>query len=230
MPTRLFSRTDGEDVFTKASKHEADGDTVDADTSDDQPAPQATSDEAHDDRTDPADDEGEVESTETVPATRTRRLRYALAGVIALIFILALSTSGYLGWKVKQRNDIDHASQAALAAAQAFTVNLTSIDTSKVDQNFNDVVNASTGEFKDAYTQSATQLRQILIDNKALSKGTVIDSAVKAASKDKADVILFVDQWITNSVDPKPRLDRSRVALTMKLVDGKWLAEKVDLK
>ena len=90
--------------------------------------------------------------------------------------------------------------------------------------------NGSTGEFKDIYSQSASQLRQVLIDNKAMSKGTIIDSAVKSASKTKVDVVLFVDQWITNVASPQPRLDRSRVAMTMELIDGKWLESKVELK
>ena len=43
-------------------------------------------------------------------------------------------------------------------------------------------------------------------------------------------MVLFVDQWITNVASPQPRLDRSRVAMTMELVDGRWLASKVELK
>ncbi len=117
-----------------------------------------------------------------------------------------------------------------MSSAQRFAVTLTSIDTSSVDQNFTQVVDGSTGEFKDMYSQSASQLRQVLIDNKAMSKGTIIDSAVKSASKTKVDVVLFVDQWITNVASPQPRLDRSRVAMTMELVNGRWLASKVELK
>jgi Mce-associated membrane protein len=63
-----------------------------------------------------------------------------------------------------------------------------------------------------------------------MSKGTIIDSAVKSGSKTKVDVVLFVDQWITNVASPQPRLDRSRVAMTMELIDGRWLASKVELK
>jgi Mce-associated membrane protein len=117
-----------------------------------------------------------------------------------------------------------------LAAAEQFAVTLTSIDTNAVDANFTQVVDNSTGDFKDMYSQSASQLRQVLIDNKAMSKGTVVDSAVKSATKTEVKVVLFVDQWITNTASPQPRLDRSRVAMTMQLVDGRWLASSVELK
>jgi Mce-associated membrane protein len=183
-------------------------------------------------RDDTGDDtsEAEAETLDAPPSPGTRWRRYTFASVAILIFVAALGSSGYFGWQDKQRQDIDSASRAALSSAERFAVTLTSIETNSVDKNFTQVVDGSTGEFKDLYSQSASQLRQVLIDNKAMSKGTIIDSAVKSASTTKVDVVLFVDQWITNVASPQPRLDRSRVAMTMELVDGRWLASRVELK
>lgn len=91
------------------------------------------------------------------------------------------------------------------------------------------MLNGATGEFKDMYSQSASQLRQVLIDNKAVSKGTVVDASIKSASKTEVVVLLFIDQSISNIVNPQPRIDRSRVRMTMKLVDNHWLASKIDI-
>jgi Mce-associated membrane protein len=176
------------------------------------------------------DDTGDAETPDAPPPPRTRWLRYTLTAATIVIFVVALGSSGYFGWQYKQQKDIDSAGRAALSSAKRFAVTLTSIDTNSVDQNFTQVVDGSTGEFKDIYSQSASQLRQVLIDNKAMSKGTIIDSAVKSGSTTKVDVVLFVDQWITNVASPQPRLDRSRVAMTMELIDGRWLASKVELK
>jgi Mce-associated membrane protein len=175
------------------------------------------------------DDTGDAQTHDAPPSRRKRWLDYTLTAVTILIVVAALGSSGYFGWQYQQQKDIDSASRAALSTAERFAVTLTSIDTNGVDQNFAQVLDGSTGEFKDMYSQSASQLRQVLIDNKAMSKGTIIDSAVKSGSKTKVDVVLFVDQWITNIASPQPRLDRSRVAMTMELVDGKWLASKVEL-
>jgi Mce-associated membrane protein len=175
-------------------------------------------------------DTGDAETHDAPPSRRKRWPRYTLTAVVILIFVAALGSSGYFGWQYKQQEDIDSASRAALSSAERFAVTLTSIDINSIDQNFAQVQDGSTGEFKDMYSQSASQLRQVLIDNKAMSKGTIIDSAVKAGSKTNVDVVLFVDQWITNVASPQPRLDRSRVAMTMELVDGRWLASKVELK
>ena len=79
------------------------------------------------------------------------------------------------------------------------------------------------------YSQSSVQLRQLLIDNKASAHGVVVESAVQSASKDKVVVLLFVDQSVANANVPDPRIDRSRIKMTMENVDGRWRASKVEL-
>ena len=119
----------------------------------------------------------------------------------------------------------EQAQQAAVAYAQI----LTSIDSNKVDENFNQVLDGATGEFKDMYSQSSVQLRQLLIDNKASAHGVVVESAIQSASKDKVVVLLFVDQSVSNTNVPDPRIDRSRIKMTMEFVDGRWRASQVAL-
>lgn len=253
MTTKLFKRTSTKDVFDTVTDDDPDIDvkpsiqedagvqsvkdapemTVEPDEPGQTPgnterAPEASSVDA------PSGDDPEEnapdDSEDAHPAPASRWRRYIVMGLSAVILIAALSVSGLLYWQSVQRKEIDRASAAALSSAQQFAVDLTSMDSGKVDDNFNKVVANATGSFKDAYTQSASQLRQVLIDNKATSKGTVIDSAVKSATKDKVQVLLFIDQWITNTANPQPRLDRSRVAITMDLINGRWLASDVELK
>ena len=76
---------------------------------------------------------------------------------------------------------------------------------------------------------SSVQLRQLLIDNKASAHGAVIESAVQSASKDKVVVLLFVDQSVSNTSVPDPRVDRSRIKMTMEYVDGRWRANTDEL-
>ncbi|MEB3031827.1 hypothetical protein [[Mycobacterium] nativiensis] len=172
-----------------------------------------------------------ADADESPRQPRSRRLlQRALVGLGALALVTAISLAGFFGWQVKEQKDIDAAGQAALQTARSYAVTLTSVDNQKLDENFKQVLEGATGEFKDMYSQSAAQLRQLLIDNKAVSRGTVVDAAIKSATKTKVEVLVFVDQSISNSVNPEPRIDRSRVAITMDLVDNHWLASKVDIK
>lgn len=151
-------------------------------------------------------------------------------GIGALVLIVALGLAAMFGWQLSQRRTIDSASSAALAVARNYAVILTSVDYQNLDQNFTEVLDGATGAFKDMYSQSAAQLRQVLIDNKAVSHGTVIDAAVKSATKNRVEVLIFIDQSITNSVNPAPRIDRSRVAIAMEHADSRWLAAQVDIR
>jgi len=179
---------------------------------------------------------GEATAAETVtdeslvftPAAQPAIRRWVLpaaAGVCAAL----LAATGAFGWQVWQQHQIKNASLEAQRAAVSYAQVLTSIDSNKVDENFKDVIDGATGEFKDMYSKSSVELRQLLIENKATAHGVVVDSAVQEASKNKAVVLLFVDQSVTNTKLPDPRIDRSRMKMTLEKVDGRWRASKVEL-
>ena len=196
--------------------------TTDKKTEDDQPSAQDVIDDAG--TTEP--EAGEPESPEQ-PAP-TRRQRALLAAVIA-VFVALVAVSGVLGWLLWQSHQVTQAGQQARDAAVSYAQVLTSIDSNKVDENFDQVLAGATGEFKDMYSESSVQLRQLLIDNKATAHGVVVESAVQSATKDNVVVLLFVDQSVANASVPDPRLDRSRIKMTMEKVDGQWRAAKVEL-
>ena len=224
MRTNGFKRPNANDVFSRLDELEDDPPETEITTNTPEVDPTAEADEAA------AHGPGDTVADAAPISRRRRLLRRVAAAATALVFVAALAATAYLGWQLKQRNDTAAAGRAALAVAQSYAVTLTSVDTNNIDQNFNQVLNGATGEFKDMYSQSAAQLRQVLIDNKAMSKGTVVDAAIKSATKTKVEVLLFIDQSISNVVNPQPRIDRSRVAMTMELIDNHWLASKVDIK
>jgi Mce-associated membrane protein len=159
----------------------------------------------------------------------TSRLGRLSVAAGAAVLVVATAASALLGSQVWQHRKVDAAGHQAQAAATAYAETLTSIDSNRVDTNFTDILDGATGEFKDMYTQSSVQLRRLLIDNKATAHGTVVDSAIKSKSTDEVIVLLMVDQTVTNAALPDARIDRSRMKLTMKNVDGRWLAAKVEL-
>ncbi|KUH87975.1 MULTISPECIES: hypothetical protein [unclassified Mycobacterium] len=210
-------------------KPDGDSDTTEAtpDTTPD-PAP----DEA-DGSDGPESASGGDDQTPDDPASGTeseanwpRRIRLA---ALAILVVGVLAGSGFLGWQLWQQRQVERAGNAAQQAAVEYAQVLTSIDSNKVDENFAAVLDGATGEFKDMYSQSSTELRQLLIDNKASAHGVVLESAVQSATKDKAVVLLFVDQAVQNASVPDPRIDRSRIKMTMEYVDGRWRASKVEL-
>jgi Mce-associated membrane protein len=187
-----------------------------------------------DEQTDADDEDDEDNVLLKSNRTKAQRLRrpwrpYLRRSLLPLLLIASLAVSGFLGWKQWQEHQVKLAGQHAQQAAVAYAQVLTSIDSNKVDENFRQVLDGATGEFKDMYTQSSVQLRQLLIDNKASAHGVVIDSAIQSESTNKVVVLVFIDQTVANSAAPDPRIDRSRIKMTMEKVDGRWRASKVQL-
>ncbi len=154
---------------------------------------------------------------------------YLRRSVLPALLVASLAVSGFLGWRQWQEHQVKLAGDQAQQAAVAYAQVLTSIDSNKVDENFRQVLDGATGEFKDMYTQSSVKLRQLLIDNKATAHGVVVDSAIQSESANKVVVLVFIDQTVTNTAAPDPRIDRSRIKMTMEKVDGRWRASKVQL-
>lgn len=224
------------DKKVKNSKKNTDDDvfdTVKAESAD--AAAEELTEDTGDEPTEAADaddesrSEGKVvgESERPKPSMASRLSPKVLAG--ALVLVLLVGGCGFLGWKLLQAHQVSQAAQQAQAAAVSYAGVLTSIDSDKVDENFNQVLAGSTGEFRDMYSKSSVQLRQLLIDNKATAHGVVVESAVQSATKDKVVVLLFVDQSVSNTSVPDPRIDRSRIKMTLEKVDGQWRTSKVEL-
>lgn len=86
-------------------------------------------------------DEPEVKKAEPeAQAGKPAWRRRVLVGVVIAVFVAALALSGFLGWKVWQADRLSQASKQAQDAAVSYAQILTSIDSDKVDENFNQVL------------------------------------------------------------------------------------------
>ena len=206
------------DVFDQLAETEAVESAEDSELSDDgQPDDGDTSEAASD--------------PERQAKARTRRVLPYLVRITAGIILLSvLGGAGFLGWKLKTRTDTEASGRSALEAATAYAVTLSSMDSKDIDASINAVLDGATGEFKSMYSQASAQLRQLLVDNKASSRGVVVDAAVKSSRGDEAEIMMFLDQSVSNAVNPEPRVDRLRVVMTMQRIDNRWLAKKLDIE
>lgn len=169
---------------------------------------------------------GAVAAPTAPTAARVRRLAPALRyGAIALAALLI--GAGYPGWLLAQQHRRDTAATAALAAARDYAVTLTSADPDTVDEKVDAIIAGATGDFKDRYTKSSAQLRKLMIDNQVSTRGTVRDAAVKSATADRVEVLLVVEQAVSNKAVSALGTDLTPVAITMQNVAGSWLAADV---
>ncbi|MBB4854176.1 Mce-associated membrane protein [Mycobacteroides chelonae] len=153
---------------------------------------------------------------------------WALTAAAVVVIAIAAGTA-VIGRLYEEQRTEERSSREALAAAQEFANVMINVDSTKLDESSSNTLDRSTGDFKKKYSESSTTLRQVMIENKAKATGVVVDSAVKSATADKVEVLLFIDQAVSNVAIPDARMDRSRVQITMEKVDGRWLASDVEL-
>jgi Mce-associated membrane protein len=65
-------------------------------------------------------------------------------------------------------------------------------------------------------------------EKKAVVKAEVVTAGVVTATPGKVVTIVYVNQVTTSSLAAAPKVDLSRVRMTMAKVGGHWLVAKVD--
>lgn len=177
-----------------------------------------------------ADDEGTADGDK--PRGRGAAVKAALRPRRVIAAVLVLAVLGGLGFAASlffgQRAE-EQARTEALGAAKRYAVDLSSYDHQNLDGNFQAVERNATGQFGQQYRQVSNNLTKLLKQHKATSKGNVVRAGVAEASADRAVVVLFVDQTISNTNTEKPRVDRNRMEMALVRQDDRWLVDKVTL-
>lgn len=177
-------------------------------------------------------DDQPVEKPSGAHGWNRRRRRVSLAHRLAAAALVLVLTGavGYVGRERLHQHQKEVAAVQAIGAARKYALTLTNIDSNAIDRTVAEILDGSTGQFRDLCKKSSSQLRQLLIDNQAMTRGHVVEAAVKSTSPNKVQVLLFIDQSVTNRASPRPQIDRSRIRMTMENVDGRWLVSRVELR
>jgi len=175
---------------------------------------------------DTADTESTVDLDES---TEDKRRPRALTIVLAVVIVVLLALSGFLGWTFLERRQADSARAAAVDAGTKYATDLASYDFTNLAGNFTTVTANSTEKFAQQYKQVSDNLTQLIVQMKATSKGSVTQLGVVESDADSAVLVLFLDQAITNTNSPQPRVDRNRMRLSLLKSGDRWLIDDVQL-
>jgi Mce-associated membrane protein len=81
--------------------------------------------------------------------------------------------------------------------------------------------------FLSQYKSKTAQLRSAIVKAQSVSTAKVIGAGVASSSSTTVVVDLFLDQTISNSGSPTPRVESQRVEMTLVHRGGSWLISKV---
>lgn len=156
----------------------------------------------------------------------SRRARNAVVALSAVAVLLAAASVG-LAVTVKShlddRDALDTARSAAVAAARQEIVNLDSLSWNTVDADLKRVLDGATGTFKDQFSRAQKDLKPVVVQRKSESSGQVLFAGVVRADTDTATVLVAVDRTVKDSTDPAGAVAHDRWRVDLEKHGGRWL-------
>lgn len=153
--------------------------------------------------------------------TRRRRAGLVLACAAGLVVLFAATT--VVSWQ-RAQEQVALARSQAVEAAQQQAVALLSYDHRSIDADLDRARSGLTGPFREEYAKLTSEvIAPVAKEQRTTTRANVVRSAVVNAEQDRAVVLLFLNQTTESNTLEAPRIDGSRVRMTLKNVDDRWL-------
>ncbi|WP_408895543.1 hypothetical protein ACJ5H2_11595 [Nocardioides sp. R1-1] len=165
--------------------------------------------------------------------------------VIALVAALVASLA-VIGWLVAQeRGATDDlrdarsrtqtlaaeadAEKAALEAAKGVLAEITTYSWKEGEHDFAWLERIANADLREKLAPNVGDLQKAIVDGKVSAQGEVVDAAARAVDDTQVEVVAFVDQAITDEESADVKIEEQRVSMTMTLVGGEWLVDRLEL-
>jgi Mce-associated membrane protein len=156
----------------------------------------------------------------------TRRTTTTLAAVAAVLAMLTTALAAVAVTRLSTRHATATARTQALAAAgrevgAALSYNYKTLtaDVARAEAQL-------TPRFRSKYKRTfASVVTPLAAKYKAVSQAVVTGAGVVSADPDRVEVLVAVSQTSSNTQVSAPRLDRSRIDVTLRRVGNRWLID-----
>lgn len=154
------------------------------------------------------------------------QLRLGVVSALALLAMFAAALAAVVATRVSHRHELDRARDNAIAAATSGVATVLSYDYRHLDSDFKRAESLLTAKFRKKYDETtAAAVKPLAQKYQARSSAQVTAAGNITTGVDKAVVLVFVDQTVTNSQLSAPRLDRSRIDVTLVRQGDRWLID-----
>jgi len=153
------------------------------------------------------------------------------APVLALLIMTVLMTTAtaVVWYQVHRHDATENARRAGLETSRDAARVLFSYDYRTLSKDFAAGAAITTGTFRTQYADTTTKVvSPVAIEKKAVVKAEVVTAGVVRAGPDTVVTIVYVNQVTTSSLQTGPKVDLSRVRMTVKRVGGRWLISNVE--
>jgi len=148
------------------------------------------------------------------PAARSETAGFRLALAVGLASVLALGgVGGWLGYGWYQARQADQVRNQFLAVGKQGALNLTTINYTEADADVQRVLDSSTGQFYDDFSERAPAFIEVVKQAQSKTQGTITNAGVESISGESARVLVAVAVNTSNrsAADQPVRLWRMRI-------------------
>lgn len=147
---------------------------------------------------------------------------------VFLLIVLLVAAAAYLGTRAvtlsRQATTQDTERTQALSDASTYAINLTTYDYRDLARAFGSVTADSTPAYASRYRTASDGSAGQLRAEQSVSNGTVVAAGVEAETTGRSTTVLvLVNQSITNTTNPTPKIQRSALRITMARSGNRWL-------
>jgi Mce-associated membrane protein len=190
-------------------------------------------DEAIEGTEEPDADPSAIDDAEEEPErSRLRRPRWStVAATVAVVVILA-ALAGSVYMVLDHRHATEQRRRAAefAAAARQGVVTLTSLDFEHAKEGVQNIIEVSTGSFKDDFVKMADDFTKVVQESKVISQGSVQADAVdlNSMTDNSAVVLIASTSEVTNAAGAKQDPRKYRLIVTVARDGGQLKLSKVE--
>jgi len=153
--------------------------------------------------------------------------------ILAVLAVASLVLAGFLAVNLQDRSGVASAGQAAASVAERGVAAALAYDYRNLDASRDAAAKFMTEDYQKDYLKAFTLLQGTeekpgpVVSTKTVVRAENVSSAVMDADNELVRVLVFADQQTTKNGRLQPILG-NRMVVTMVLVDGTWLVDKID--
>jgi Mce-associated membrane protein len=153
---------------------------------------------------------------------------------VLVVILLLAAAAAYLGVRAvtlsRQATSLDIERSEALSDASRYAVDLTSYDYRNLDTAFAVVAGESTPAYARQYRTASQGTAGKLRTEHSVSTGTVVAVGIQDEQPGRAaDVLVLVNQSVTNTSATTPQVQRSELQITLARSGDRWLISNLVL-
>lgn len=149
------------------------------------------------------------------PAAAPERVGLRVTAAASLAVAALTGAVGWLGYRDHQIHQAQEQRESYVQVARQAAINLTTISYAQADADVQRIIDSTTGEFREDFTQRSRPFLDVVKQAQSESEGTVTEAGLESVDGDRADVLLAVSvrTTIAGTVQPEPRRWRMRISL-----------------